>query len=78
MDISLIDEIIRVTNEEAIEMAQILAKREGIFTGISAGSAVCASIKLAQRPENAGKRIVVILPDTGERYLSVEGFVEKL
>lgn len=78
LDISLIDEIIRVTNEEAIEMAQILAKREGIFTGISAGSAVCASIKLAQRPENAGKRIVVILPDTGERYLSVEGFVEKL
>lgn len=77
LDTALIDEIVRVTDQEAIQMAQMLAQKEGIFTGISAGSAVCASVKLALRPENAGKQIVMILPDTGERYLSVEGFIQE-
>lgn len=67
---SLIDEILPVGNEEAFEAARALAKEEGIFVGISSGAALHAATLLAQRPENQGKRIVVLLPDTGERYLS--------
>lgn len=72
----LIDEIIPVTNEDAGETARRLAKEEGILAGISSGAATWAAVQVAQRPENKGKLIVVILPDTGERYLSTWLFQE--
>lgn len=70
LNISVIDEIIKVTNEDAGEITRRLAREEGILAGISSGAAVWAAIEVAKRPENKGKLIVVILPDTGERYLS--------
>ncbi|MBA3062728.1 MAG: cysteine synthase A [Atribacteria sp.] len=70
----IIDEIIKVTNEEAMICARRLAKEEGIFAGISSGAAVWAAIKVAKRKENKNKLIVVILPDLGDRYLSTELF----
>lgn len=66
----VIDEILPVGNEEALQAARDIAKEEGIFVGISSGAALYAAIQLAQRPDNKGKRIVALLPDTGERYLS--------
>ncbi len=72
----LIDEIITVANEDAGITARRLAKEEGILAGISSGAAVWAAVKVAQRPENKGKLIIVILPDTGERYLSTWLFQE--
>jgi cysteine synthase A len=70
VDLSLIDEVEQVSNEDAVEYARRLAREEGILSGISCGAAVAAAVRQAQRPENAGKTIVVILPDSGERYLS--------
>ncbi len=72
LDQSLIDEIFKVKNEEAIDMAKRLAKDEGILGGISSGAAAFAGLVVARRAENKGKTIVVILPDTGERYLSTD------
>jgi cysteine synthase A len=69
---SIIDEIVRVTNEDAINTARQTALVEGILTGISAGAAVWAALRIAARQESEGKSIVVILPDSGERYLSTQ------
>ncbi len=74
LNIDIIDEIIQVTNEFAFKMAQRLIKEEGIFAGISAGAAAYAAIEVSKRPENKGKLIVVILPDTAERYISTNLF----
>jgi len=70
----LVDEVIQVSNEDAAKTARRLAKEEGLFVGISSGAAVWAAIEIAKKKENKGKLIVVILPDTGERYLSTELF----
>jgi cysteine synthase A len=74
LDLSLVDSIEQVSNEEAIEYARRLAREEGILAGISCGAAVAVAARLAQKEENAGKTIVVILPDSGERYLSTALF----
>ena len=70
LQIDLVDEIIKVTNEDAGIMARKLAREEGILVGISSGAATWAALEIARRPENEGKLVVVVLPDTGERYLS--------
>jgi cysteine synthase A len=74
LNVKIIDEIIQVSNEDAMETARQLAAKEGILGGISSGAALWAAIQVSQRPENEGKTIVVILPDTGERYISTEMF----
>ena len=71
------DEIITVTNEDAFATGRTVGKKEGVLVGISSGAAVWAAIQLAKRPENKGKNIVVLLPDTGDRYLSTPLFAEK-
>jgi len=70
----IIDEIVQVANSDAMETARQLAAKEGILAGISSGAATWAAIQISQRPESQGKTIVVILPDTGERYISTEMF----
>jgi cysteine synthase A len=74
LDRDIYDEIIAVPNEDALKTGNLIAKKEGILVGISAGAAVWAGLQLAKRPENKGKKIVVISPDTGERYLSTPMF----
>ena len=76
VDVALFDEIVQVTNEDAIATAQRLMKEEGILCGISSGANVWAALQVARRPEMAGKLIVVILPSTGERYLSTDLFAD--
>lgn len=75
-DASVVDEVLTITDDEAFSAARELASREGLLVGISSGAAVAAATKLALKPENQGKRIVAILPDTGERYLSTTLFSE--
>ena len=70
------DEIITVTNEDAFETGKLIGRKEGVLVGISSGAAVHAAVELAKRPENAGKNIVVLLPDTGDRYLSTPLFAD--
>ena len=70
LDLTLVDAIEQVSNEDAVSYARRLAREEGILSGISSGAAAAVAVRLAQRPENAGKTIVVVLPDSGERYLS--------
>jgi cysteine synthase A len=70
LDRSVVDEIFDVEFDDAIEVARALATREGILAGMSAGAAVWAALQIAARPESAGQRIVVVVPDSGERYLS--------
>jgi len=74
LDRSLVDEIVQVTNDQAFETARAMAKKEGLLAGISCGAAAYAAVQVAKRPENKGKLIVVILPDSGERYLSTALF----
>lgn len=76
LDTSVYDEIIAVENEDAFTIGRLIGRREGVLVGISSGAAVSAAIELAKRPENAGKNIVVLLPDTGDRYLSTQLFAE--
>ncbi|KAI4453339.1 cystathionine beta-synthase [Holotrichia oblita] len=76
LNTSIYEEIIKVKNEDAFEVGRKLSKTEGLLVGISSGAALWAATELAKRPENAGKNIVVILPDTGERYLSTPLFAE--
>lgn len=76
VDVAMFDEIVKVTNEDAIATAQRLMKEEGILCGISSGANVWAALQVARRPEMAGKLVVVILPSTGERYLSTDLFAD--
>ena len=76
LNTKIYDEIITIRNEEAFEKGRLSARTEGLLVGISSGAAIAAAIKLAQREENKGKTIVVLLPDTGERYLSTAMFTE--
>ena len=77
LDTTVYDEVIAVSDVDAYRMAALLGKTEGVLVGISSGAALAAAIELARREENAGKTVVALLPDTGERYLSTPGFVEE-
>jgi cysteine synthase A len=74
LDREVIDDVVTVSNEDAFQTARLVADQEGILCGISSGAAVWAALQVARRPENAGRRIVVILPSTGERYISTPLF----
>ena len=76
LDTGIYDEIIPVTTQQAYETGRLLGRREGVLVGISSGAALWAALELAKRPENTGKNIVVLLPDTGDRYLSTAMFTE--
>ena len=76
MDTGIYDEIIPVENEDAFAAGRLVGRKEGVLVGISSGAAVCAAIELAKRPENEGKTIVALLPDTGDRYLSTPLFAD--
>ncbi len=76
LNTKIYDEIIPVSNEDAFATGKLIGQKEGVLVGISSGAAAFAAIELAKRPENAGKTIVVLLPDTGDRYLSTPLFAE--
>ena len=76
LNLKVIDEVVTVTDDDALETARQLARQEGFMCGISCGAAAWAALQVARRPENAGKLIVVVLPDLGERYLSTRLFPE--
>ena len=76
LDTKVYDEIIPVSNEDAFATGKMIGKKEGVLVGISSGAALSAAIELAKRPENAGKNIVVLFPDTGDRYLSTPLFAD--
>ena len=76
LNTEIYDEIIQVENEDAFESGRRIARTEGVLVGISSGAALWAALELAKRPENKGKTIVALLPDTGERYLSTAMFAE--
>lgn len=76
LDTHIYSQVIAVENDDAFEYGRLVGKKEGILVGISSGAAVCAAVELAKREENAGKTIVALLPDTGDRYLSTELFAE--
>ena len=76
LDVEVMDEVVTVTEEEAYAAGRLLARREGILAGISSGAALHAAIQVASKPENTGKTVVVLLPDTGDRYLSTPLFAE--
>ena len=76
LDTQVYDEVITITTEEAFEAGRMIAKKEGILVGITSGASLSAAVKLAKRPENAGKTIVALLPDSGDRYLSTPMFAE--
>ena len=77
LNTNIYDEIIQVSDKDAFSTGRMIGKREGILVGISSGAATFAAIKLAKRPENEGKTIVVLMPDTGERYLSTPLFSDE-
>lgn len=76
LDMSVVDAVVTVSDEDAYDMMRTLGKTEGVLAGISSGAALCAAVRLAKLPENKGKTIVALLPDTGERYLSSPAFAE--
>ncbi|MDH7604675.1 MAG: pyridoxal-phosphate dependent enzyme, partial [Melioribacter sp.] len=76
LNTEIIDEIIKVSNEDALSMAKRIIKEEGILAGISSGAAMHAALQIANREENSNKLIVVVFPDTGERYLSIPVFTD--
>ena len=76
LDTAVYDEVIPVSNEDAFAAGRLVGRREGILVGISSGAALQAALELARRPENAGKRIVTLFPDAGDRYLSTPLFAD--
>ena len=76
LDTSVYDEVIPVSNESAFEYGKLIGKTEGVLVGISSGAALYAAVEIAKRPENEGKTIVVLFPDTGDRYLSTPLFAD--